>query len=194
MHYVRGVAHRSISMIAIFVSAIAPAHAGEDVRVDVEPAAYVLRGYSIHLASTLPQWPRVSVGATLYGFDVPGLLVGLGHNQSDAWDVRLRIGYGVFADAFLDPSRRDGWLVGAQLGLQQYRARGPAPATSEAIFTDAIILLRAGYEWHPLARHAGAYLMPWVGAAYTRTVSGDPGLYDVFPVLPYAACDLGWRF
>jgi hypothetical protein len=36
--------------------------------------------------------------------------------------------------------------------------------------------------------------MPWVGAAYTRTVSGDPGLYDVFPVLPYAACDLGWRF
>ena len=171
----------------------ATARAG-DVRVDVEPAAYVLRGYSIHLASTLPMAPRVTVGATLYGFDVPGLLVGLGHNDESAWDVRLRIGYGVFADAFLDPSRRDGWLVGAQIGLQQYRARGTAPATSDAIFTNVMILVRAGYEWHPWARHEGAYLMPWTGAAYTRTVSGDPGLYDVFPVLPYAACDLGWRF
>jgi hypothetical protein len=181
--------------LALCCALPARARADTDVRVDIEPAAYILRGYSIHLASTVPGAPRVSVGATLYGFDVPGMLVGLGHNDSDAWDVRLRIGYGVFADAFLDPSRRDGWLVGTQIGFQQYRARGPAPATTDAIFTDVMVLVRAGYEWHPLrARHDGAYLMPWVGAAYTTPVSGDPGLYDVFPVLPYAACDLGWRF
>jgi hypothetical protein len=54
-------------------------------------------------------------------------------------------------------------------------------------------LVRAGYEWHP-RDGSGGYLMPWIGAAYTRPVSGDPGAYHVFPVLPYAAVDLGWRF
>jgi hypothetical protein len=159
-----------------------------DVRVDVEPAAYLLEGYSIHLASTLPFAPRVTVGGTLYGFAVPRFLVEMGDNDGDAWDVRLRVGYGVFADAFLG-DRRDGWLFGGQIGLQQYRARGPA---TDAIFTDVVALIRTGYEWHP-GDHGG-YLMPWVGAAYTTTVSGDSGAYRVFPVLPYFACDLGWRF
>ncbi len=165
------------------------AHAGVDLRVDVEPAAWILRGYSIHLASTLPRAPRVVIGLTLYGFDVPRVLVGLGgDNRGDDWDVRLRVGYGVFADAYVDQPRQ-GWLVGGQLGFQQYRARS---AADDAIFTDVVALVRAGYEWHPGGR--GGYLMPWVGAAYTTTISGDPGAYRVFPVLPYAAVDLGWRF
>jgi len=165
------------------------ARAGVDLRVDVEPAAWILRGYSIHLASTLPPAPRVVVGLTLYGFDVPGVLVGLGgDDHADDWDVRLRVGYGVFADAYFDEPRQ-GWLVGGQLGFQQYRARS---AADDAIFTDVIALVRTGYEWHPGGH--GGYLMPWVGAAYTTTISGDTGAYRVFPVLPYAAIDLGWRF
>jgi hypothetical protein len=186
---------RSIVAIAI-VCALGARAAAEpvDLRVDVEPAAWVLSGYSIHLASTVPGAPRAIVGGTLYGFDVPGMLVGLGNDNSDAWDVRLRVGYGVFADYFLE-DRRDGWLVGGQLGLQQYRATGPMPETTSTVFTNAMALLRAGYEWHPFdGRARGAYFMPWLGAAYTWTVSGDPGAYHVFPVLPYAAVDLGWRF
>lgn len=171
------------------VAAAASGARGEDVRVDVEPAAWILSGYSIHLASTVPRAPRVTIGGTLYGFDVPGMLVALGDNRADDWDVRLRVGYGVFADAFL-ADRRDGWLAGVQIGLQQYRARGPG---TDAVFTDVMALVRIAYEWHPVTA-SGAYLMPWIGAAYTRTVSGDPGAYDVFPVLPYAAVDLGWRF
>jgi hypothetical protein len=162
-----------------------------DLRVDTEPAAWLLRGYSLHLASNLPFAPRVVVGGTVYGFAVPRQLVELGgDNRGDEWDVRLRVGYGVFADYYLGHApARDGWLVGGQLGFQQYRARGPA---TDAIFTNVMVLARGGYEWHP--RGVGFYLMPWLGAAYTTTISGDPGAYKVFPVLPYAACDLGWRF
>jgi len=179
------------ALVIAIVSCATRARA-EDVRVDVEPAAYLLSGYSIHLASTVPHAPRVTVGGTLYGFDVPRMLVELGDNRGDDWNVRLRVGYGVFADAFLE-DRRDGWLVGTQLGFQQYRATGPGPDGGDAIFTNVMVLVRAGYEWHPAAS-SGAYLMPWIGAAYTHTISGDAGAYRVFPVLPYAACDLGWRF
>jgi hypothetical protein len=180
---------RALVIAALVVAADGVARAEPvDLRLDTEPAAWVLRGYSIHLASTLPFAPRVVVGGTLYGFQVPDQLVELGgDNRAEDWDVRLRVGYGVFADYYLGD--RAGWLVGGQLGFQQYRARGPA---TDAIFTDVIVLARGGYEWHP--RGVGFYLMPWLGAAYTTTISGDPGAYHVFPVLPYAACDLGWRF
>jgi len=175
----------AISMLGMIASARAD---GVDLRVDVEPAAYALRGYSLHLASTMPFAPRLNLGGTLYGFDVPGMLIEMGDNRATDWDVRLRVGYGVFWDYYFD-APRDGWLVGGQVGFQQYRATGLG---TDAIFTDIMLLVRAGYEWHP--RGGGGYLMPWVGAAMTGTVSGSAGAYDVFPVLPYAACDLGWRF
>src|SRR6185312_10977374 len=60
-------------------------------RVDVEPAAFVLRGYSVHLGVEPPRAPGWIFSAGAYGFDVPQLLT------PDDWDARV-FGAGVFAD------------------------------------------------------------------------------------------------
>lgn len=144
-------------------------------RIDVEPAAFVLRGYSVHLGVEPPAAPGWIFSAGAYGFDVPQLLT------PDDWDARV-FGAGVFADRRI---HRD-WIVGGQVGAQWYDAsRAGVAARSRHL----LILARAGYEWHP--RGIRFYFFPWAGAAWTPRVSGD---YDAGSVQPYAAVDLGWRF
>jgi hypothetical protein len=158
-------------------------------RIVVEPAAWVLHGYSVHVGATPPAAPRLVLSAGAYAFDVPSALVDLGSgNEGEAWDVRLFLGYGVFADYFVGRDVDRGWVVGAQLGAQHYQA---TLGTDESRFVSGLVLARAGYEWHPWGY--GGYLFPWVGAAFTVRVAGDPGAYDTIPVQPYAAIDLGWR-
>ena len=158
-------------------------------RIDVEPAAWVLDGYSVHVGVTPERFPRLVVSAGAYAFDVPRPLVDLGSgNQGEPWDVRLYLGYGVFADYFVAAAPDHGWVVGAQLGAQHLQA---SIGDRSFRWVDALAMVRAGYEWHPWGH--GGYLFPWVGAAFTPEVSGDHGFYDTVPVQPYVAIDLGWR-
>ena len=187
----------ALSLAAAPASADDGASAGVQLRVDVEPAAYVLRGYSAHLRVSLPQVRRLVVGTGAYGFDVPSLMVDLApDNRGEDWDVRLVVGYNVFFDYFFAGQKTQGWEAGFQLGLQHYRARNPAAGDGDARFINAIALGRVGYEWHPWS--VGFYFFPWLGLAYTTTVSGEARVgaepYDVFPILPYGAVELGWRF
>jgi hypothetical protein len=173
------------------------AAAGIDLRVDVEPVAYVLRGYSVHLRATIPGARRLVAGVGVYGFDLPGQLVDLAEdNRGEPWDVRLVVGYNVFVDGFFGASADHGWEAGLQLGMQHYRARNAEAGSGDARFANLIVLGRVGYEWHPWPR--GFYLFPWLGLAYTTTVSGKTTLgdddYAVAPLVLYGAVELGWRF
>jgi hypothetical protein len=145
-------------------------------RIDVEPAAFFLRGFSVHVGVERGPW-LFSTGA--YGFDIPGFLT------ADGWDARMYLGAGVFAERYLGDAGR-GWLVGGQLGVQETHATmGATSARSTAL----LVLARGGYEWHPAG--AGFYLFPWAGVAVTPKIAGD---YPAPSVVPYLTVDLGWRF
>jgi hypothetical protein len=148
-------------------------------RVDVEPAAWFLA------------FPRVLLSTGAYAFDMPAMLMTMTGEDPDAWDGRLSLGAGVFADVFVGEHVDRGWVVGAQLGMQRYEVVDRATMERHQ-FDCALLLLRAGYEWHP--RGLGGYIFPWVGAAITPEVGGDSGAYDPRPVVPYVTLDLGWRF
>ncbi|MCA9673605.1 MAG: hypothetical protein H6709_11935 [Kofleriaceae bacterium] len=177
---------------AVVVGALAPAPARAEPwhpRLDIEPAAWLLGGYSVHVGVTPPAEPRLVLSAGAYAFDVPSALVDLASgNRDQGWDVRLYLGYGAFADYFVGAAPDRGWVVGAQLGAQHTEATLDGEAYR---FVSALILLRAGYEWHPTRE--GLFVFPWLGAAITRAIAGDAGPYDTIPVTPYAAIDLGWR-
>jgi hypothetical protein len=158
-------------------------------RIDVEPAAWFLHGYSVHVGVQPPRAPRLLLSAGAYAFDVPQPLVDLASgNRDEPWDVRLYLGAGVFADYFVGREVDRGWVIGGQLGIQQYEATLDGTGSR---FTDALVLVRAGYEWHPWGY--GGYVFPWVGGAFTTKVSGSQGEYDTIPVQPYLTVDLGWR-
>jgi len=184
----------AVAAVTAVVTADPAAADRPDLRVDVEPAAYVLRGYSVHLRVATPWHPRLVAGVGAYGFDMPSLLIDLAPgNRDEAWDVRLSLGTNVFFDYFLGAHADHGWLAGAQLGVQHYRIRHGG---DEQTVVTLLVLARVGYEWHPFAQ--GFYLFPWLGAAIGPVIGGQTMVggdtYDVAPVVPYGAVELGWRF
>jgi hypothetical protein len=154
-------------------------------RIDVEPAAFFLDGYSVHVGVQPAAAPRLLLSVGAYAFDVPDFLV----DDRDRFDLRLYLGAGAFADYFLTAPDH-GWVVGGQLGTQSYQATEAATGATDR-WTSALVLVRGGYEWHPGGW--GGYLFPWVGAAIDVKVAGDPGAYHPATVLPYFTVDLGWR-
>src|SRR5690349_19062736 len=109
----------TVTLLAVVAIRGGTAVADDDplhVRIDVEPAAYVLRGYSAHLKLSPPAIPRLVVGVGAYGFDVPRVMVDLGAgNRDEAWDARLVVGGGVSVDGFFGRHRDRGWIAGGQL-------------------------------------------------------------------------------
>ena len=188
-----------VVVAAALLAAAGTAHAERpDLRVDVEPAAYVLRGYSVHLRAALPWQPRLVAGLGAYGFDMPQLLVDLAPgNRDEDWDVRLFLGTNVFADYFFGASARDGWLAGGQFGFQHFDV---THAGETQTVVTLLLMARVGYEWHPWRTGGGRgfYLFPWLGAGYTPAIGGDDDFgddtYEVPIVTPYGAVELGWRF
>ncbi len=184
------------AVVAIALLAARPARAERpDLRIDAEPVAYLLRGYSVHLRVALPWKPRLVAGIGAYGFDWPRGLVDLAPgNRGEAWDVRLFLGSNLFADYFFGARPRDGWFAGGQIGVQHFRVRH---AGDEQTVVTLIVMARAGYEWHPWPAR-GFYLLPWLGGAYGPVIGGEQEVggdrYEVPPVVPYAAVELGWRF
>jgi hypothetical protein len=182
-------------VVCVMLAASGTAAAERPVlRVDVEPAAYVLRGYSVHLRATNPWVPRLVGGVGAYGFDMPRMLVDVAAgNRDEPWSVRLVVGANVFADYFFGAHADHGWLAGAQLGVQHYRVRR---AGEEGRVDTLLLMARVGYEWHPWRQ--GFYLFPWLGAALGPVLGDVPAVdgdaYDVAPVVPYGAVELGWRF
>jgi hypothetical protein len=158
-------------------------------RLDVEPAAFFLHGYSVHVGAQPPAMPRLLLSTGAYAFDVPDLLVDFSGEDSAEWNVRLFFGAGVFAEYFVGAQPDRGWLVGGQLGVQRYEVTDRAAMASR--FTDALLLVRGGYEWHPGGY--GFYIYPWIGAAFTAKVGGDDGGYAPRAVVPYVTADIGWR-
>ncbi len=157
-------------------------------RLDVEPAAWFLGGYSVHVGVQPPAAPRLLLSVGAYAFEVPDLLLDLAGNDPAALDVRLYLGYGATVDYFLDASADDGWVVGGQLGAQHHQT---TVGSETRRYVNALILLRAGYEWHPGGH--GGYVFPWLGAAFTPRLSGDASDVDTLPVTPYLTIDVGWR-
>lgn len=160
-------------------------------RIDIEPAAWFLHGYSVHVGVQPPAFPRVLLSTGAYAFDMPGMLMTMTGEDPQMWDGRLTFGAGAFADVFVGEHVDRGWVLGGQLGFQRYEVVDRMSGGRQA-FDCALVLLRGGYEWHP--RGIGGYVFPWAGVAITPEVGGDSGTYDPRPLVPYVTLDLGWRF
>jgi len=169
------------------------------VYLESDPSTFLLGGFSAHVRVAPSVWPRWTVGAGAYALDFPRLMVDLAPaNRDEGWQVRMRLGYGVFVDRTLWSRRGDdGLFSGVQLALQHFRVRndrlGPAAADS----TNWLIMPRIGYLFRPFDT-SGFYLLGWLGVGATGRLSGDTRVgadsYQVLPVIAFAAVHVGWSF
>jgi hypothetical protein len=167
--------------VALFVAVPSPAAA--QIEVEVDPFAYALNGFSLHVAKVLGS-VRVNVGT--FGIDVPSVVHG-----NDGWNETMR-GAGVKVDYL--GSGIDGLFVGLDGGYM--RNTYALTAVDDSEVRGVIGLgVRGGYRL-PVGRR-GFYVAPWVGVSYNFngddvTIGGEA--FERSGVRVFPTMHLGWRF
>lgn len=167
--------------ILLAVGLFSPVRA--QVEVEADPIAYVLDGYSGHLAYVAHS-ARISIG--VFGVDVPEFFHG-----NEGWTMRSR-GVTVKADYLM--ANPDGFFVGFDTGYQR------ATLTLESMDANEDqdlfgVGTRTGYR--VTFPGIGFYVVPWVSVSYLFgaddvVLDGETfaqGSVQVFPTV-----HLGWRF
>lgn len=159
-----------------------PNSAKAQVEVEVDPFAYALNGYSLHVAQIVGN-SRLSVG--IFGIDVPRFL----HGEDD-WRVVMR-GAGVKWDLIGSPS--GGFFAGVDAGYM--RMSNTLDAIGETRKSHVInIGLRGGYRWS--LGWQRLYMSPWVGIGYSfgEDVHIDGRTFDHRPISVFPTVHVGRRF
>lgn len=173
---------RKMMLFALGLGLLAtPATAQTEIEVD--PIAYALNGYSLHIARVLGS-TRLDVG--VFGADVPKAFHG-----NDGWSSSIR-GAGIKWDYVGSDS--DGLFVGLDGGYM--RNKYTWEAADQSAERDVVGLgVRGGYRL-PIGR-SGLYLAPWVGVSYNLAgddVQLDGERFDRNPVEVFPTIHIGWRF
>lgn len=173
------------AMIAVFIAiaSAAPTRAAAQVEVEADPFAYVLNGFSLHVAGILGDH-RLSIGT--FGIDVPRFF----HADED-WSIVMR-GVGVKWD--LLGASLDGFFVGADANY--FRMAYTLDETGAMDRRHEFSLgLRSGYRL-PVGR-SRAFIVPWVGVGYTFN-GGDVEIanriFEHKPITIFPTVHIGWRF
>lgn len=164
--------------------------------IEIDPATFILDGYSVHLRVQPKNSNHLLIGAGVYAMDFPDLIVEFNpENKDEGWDVRLNQGYGLFGEYHFSEVNQK-FFVGTQLSIQQYKIENENEVGTEE-FNNFLGMAYAGYTIKPFNSNS-LYFKPWAGIGYTTKVSGETKIgdseYDVAPVLMFATLHVGYTF
>lgn len=164
--------------------------------VELDPAVFLLKGYSVHLRYQPMFSERFLIGVGAYAMDVPQYLLNLNAtNRDKGWQVRIRGAYLLYGEFY--PRRANyGWFIGEQVGFQRFAVRNRTEGPTLIKFNNVLMTTYIGYSWHPYK--GSFYVKPWIGVGYTSTVDGTSEVgsltYEVAPWVPSMALHLGFTF
>jgi hypothetical protein len=162
-------------------ASVTPARLHVDAEVD--PTAYVLSGYSLHLGLG---WRRVRLDLGAFAMALPGFAV-----SNDAFDVSFH-GFGAKLQVFPFAEQRGGFVgIDSALAWQlAQRSEGDLAATTRQV----TLGVNVGWRFM-LGEHL--YVTPWVGVSRAfgaRDVTLAGSTYQPQKVLVFPAIHVGYKF
>jgi hypothetical protein len=150
---------------------------------EIDPTAYVLSGYSLHVGLG---WERARLDLGAFALDVPEFV----HGNED-FDVSFN-GYGIKLQYFLFAEQRGAFVgVDGAVTRSLVRRKGTDLASLD---TQVSAGVNAGYRFE---LGAGFYVTPWIGVG-TLFGAGDVTLggetFEQSPWLVFPAIHVGYRF
>ena len=163
--------------------------------VEIDPATFAFKGYSLHLRMQPVGNDHLLLGVGTYAMDMPDVMVNLNEmNKEEGWEVRLNKGYSFFTEHHFSEVNRK-WFIGGQAGIQQFKIKNDQ-VTGNSTFTNALLMGYFGYTLRPFS--LPLYIKPWAGVGYTHQLSGSSRLeqehYDVAPMTMFATLHVGYSF
>jgi hypothetical protein len=132
---------------------------GTQLAIEIDPAPYLLNGYSLSLKYSPKQTPKVAYMASVYQSDFPeGLMMET--NKNNGWkDMKIETSYAAFAEFYLNEKRK-GFYFGPSVFWYNKSVELEA-INSPTKFSTIYPNIRAGYIWYPF-KNLDLYLNPWL--------------------------------
>ncbi len=164
--------------------------------VELDPVAFLLDGYSVHLRYRPMFSERFLLGVGAYAMDLPEVLVDVNSaNRDRGWNARIRSAYTLHAELYAREVNA-GWFIGEQVGFQNFRISNHRENGGHADFSAFIAMTYGGYSWSP--RNRLLYVKPWIGLGFTDKIDGISHIgssrYKVGLLFPMAALHVGYTF
>lgn len=151
--------------------------------VEIDPTAYVLRGYSLHVGVG---WRRLRVDLGAYAMDMPEFM----HGNPD-FDISFH-GFGVKAQLFPFAEQR-GLFVGVDTGVAMPLAQRRGTDLAR-VGLQVSLGVHAGWRFPIIG---GLYVTPWIGVSYSfnaEDVTLANRTYTNNPITVFPAVHIGYRF
>lgn len=163
---------------------------------EIDPVAFLYKGYSLHLRYQPMFSERFLIGAGTYAMDLPETFVDLNAlNRDRGWDVRIRSAF-FLAGEFYATEANHRWFIGEQVGFQRFMVSNNRETSGSARFNNLLLLTYIGYSWHPYK--GSFYIKPWVGLGNTTKVDGLNTVgsmhYDIAPLYGFFTFHVGYGF
>ncbi len=166
------------TVIAGFLSVVR----AQDIEVEVDPLAYMLKGYSVHGALAEKNL-RVDLG--VFGIEVPDAIHGNTGMTQFTQGVGLKAQYSFSED-------RSGVFVGIGTDYSWTRYGSGGTQTQEAAPSVGV---NFGYRF-PIGS-SGLYVTPWIGLDYTfasKQVAVGTQTFNQSSLRVFPTIHAGWRF
>lgn len=146
------------------------------ISLELDPAPFVLGGYSFSVKYSLKNMPKVAFMASVYSSDLPNSMMST-ENKENGWtNSKLETSYAVFAEFYLK-NNRQGFYYGPSIFL--YNKSVEQNSTHEsAKFSTLYPNVRAGYVWYPF-NNINLYLNPWLNIGSEINLDNDNSLNGI---------------
>jgi hypothetical protein len=171
------------------------AAARPSLSLELDPAPFLLNGYSFSLRFSTPKLAHWSAMASVFAADLPDGMIPEADRDAGFSGLRFKPSHALFVDyTFRDDGR--GFYCGPSVFLYDNRVHHDPSGTEHAVRT-IYPNLRVGYTCFPF-RRAGLYLSPWVNvgnemALDARDASDGPH-YEPAGFKYIVAVHVGYRY
>lgn len=128
------------------------------VSLELDPAAFVLNGYSLSVKYQNRKWKHLSAMGSVFSSKFPDKMM-LKSNYQNGWrDLRFRPSFALFLDYF---GHR---VKGVHLGASTFwynKSAGILGAVERSSFSTIYPNIRVGYKWIPFKK-SNLYINPWI--------------------------------
>jgi hypothetical protein len=164
--------------------------------VEIDPIAFLFRGYSLHLRYQPMFSEKLLVGLGTYAHDLPETMIDFNSaNRDMGWDVRIKSAYLLYGEFYIKQAN-NGWFIGEQIGFQSFKVSIERELSGSTNFNNVLLMTYLGYSWHPYK--GSFYIKPWIGLGYTEKIDGinktGAMKYDISPFFPYFTFHAGYTF
>jgi len=143
--------------------------------VEVDPAPFILGGYSFSLKFSPAKLKHVTLMGSIYSSDFPDKMMSDQNYENGFRNMKIKTSSALFADYFLKDNRT-GFHFGPSVFFYN-KSVEHASSGEVANFNSFYPNLRAGYVFAPF-KNCGLYLNPWINFGKEIVVGNEASIND----------------